>query len=101
MTDPKVLRDYVQLRAILNPPDHVGTYNPGAAGLVVFENVNFTTLMDANRLMDIKLIPMKPGEWACWAIEAKLLGSAPNAVQAATITSKLELHVTQWIDPSY
>ena len=99
--DAKGLRNYLQVQAILNPTGYEGNYGP--ADTTVFTDVPFTDLMGPNShiLLNDPVYPFSPGYKACYQINAKLLSSAPNAVQAATLNTNLYIQGTQYINTGW
>lgn len=107
VNDPKGLRHYLRVKAILRPNDQ-GNYGP-SEGLEVFSGVKFTDLMSPNSYVvladpdeDGDPIPFEPGHIACYDVQVACVGpGTPDSVQNATVTANLYIQATQWINPGW
>jgi predicted ribosomally synthesized peptide with SipW-like signal peptide len=115
VNDPKGLRNFLHLRATLNPssPDHEshggneGSHDKNHADVVLFEDVPFTELMsDKNSylLVDPTTIvaggrPFSPRDRVCYGFEARMANDAGDEQQNGTLTARLHVFGTQWIAP--
>lgn len=100
VNDSKGLRNYLQVKAVLNPNDS-GNYGP--KGEPLFADVPFTDLTQANTwlVMDDPTWAFAPGHYACYDVQARVLDTAPNAVQNATLTARLYIEATQRINTGW
>lgn len=107
ITDEKGLRWYLVVRATANPSDLPADLLPngnhGPDNTIVFTDVPFHTLTGWNAYIQDAhpSYPFNPGEKICEKVEVKLLSSAPNSVQAATLTADLYLDATQYISDAW
>lgn len=115
VNDPKGLRNFLRLRATLNPstPDPAahsegeGSHDKSHEDVVLFENVAFTDLIsDKNSylLVDPTTIvaggrPFSPRDRVCYRFEARLAGEAGDEQQNGSLTARLHIFGTQWIAP--
>ncbi len=94
--DPKWMRDDLVVRCTLNPTGHVGNYGP--AGKVLFSGVPLTDLTAVDNtcfLMDDPECAFAPGSWCGYKIEVRMLETAGNALQGATLKSTVTFDSTQ------
>jgi predicted ribosomally synthesized peptide with SipW-like signal peptide len=102
VVDAKNLRQYVLVRATMNPEGNVGNYGP--ANALMFTDIPLSELTQANDYFSTDhegTEAIYKGLWACWKIDAKVMGTAPNSVQNALITSKMYIQATQFINEGW
>jgi len=101
LEDDKGLQPHLQVRAIANPPNHVG--NHGFINEVVFTDVPFTALTGWNTII-VDAHPthiFNPGEVYCVGVQVRLLETAKNAHQNAIIIADLVIGATQAINTGW
>lgn len=102
VSDPKGLRDYVQVRITMNPTGYAGNYGP--ANSVLFTDVPLNNLLAPSGYIlcaSPGATEFKPGHFAYYLVEVKVLGTAPDSVQDARIDTNLYLDGTQWINTGW
>ncbi len=101
VSDPANLRSKLLVRGVINPTGNVGNYGP--ENYELFTDIPFTQLTSANSIIAItnSADPLYPGYYACYEIQAKLDGSAPNSMQNATLEAKFFIEATQRLNPGY
>jgi len=107
ISDPKGLRHYLVIKSTANPSDLPASLYPignhGPQNGVVFTDIPFNTLMGWNAYIQDAdpVYKFKPGDKICEKVEVKLLSTAPNFVQGATLTADLYLDATQYISDAW
>lgn len=100
------LTEYIQVRCVLNPTSGPwdSLVNFGPPDSEVFTNVPLSALQVAGNshiLMKDPDWPFTPGAFAFYELQAKLLSTAPNAMQEKTLTADLVLDATQYINTGW
>lgn len=98
--DPNNLSNYIMVQMIQNPTGLVGMYGPPQTDLWD-EPVPFNSLLGRNTYLDMDDVdtPFAPQYQICYAMMVSLSSSAPNSVQASTITADIFLEAEQFNKP--
>lgn len=102
VADPQGLRNYLYVRAVINPTGAQGNYGP--MDTTLWTDVPFSNLESwatSPILMNDPTWPFAPGSWACYRVEVALHSSAPDAVQGATLNADLYIQATQRINTGW